>query len=101
MPTWKEPDMAMVRVQPTEVAVGCDPFTGRPRTVRMGAQIMPVARIERVRDESAAYPAALGPRTIFDVRTAGQMLRVAFQHRSRRWVVEGLDVEPEVLTLAA
>lgn len=87
--------MAMVRIPPTEIVVGCDPFTGRPRTVRMGSQNMPVARIDRVRDESAAYPAALGPRTIFDVRAAGKSLRVAFQHRSRRWVVEGLDLEPD------
>lgn len=93
--------MAMVRITPTEVAVGCDPFSGRPRTVRMGSQMMPVARIERVRDETAAYPAALGPRTIFDVRTEANKLRLAFRHRSRRWVVEALDTEPEVLALAA
>lgn len=93
--------MAMVRVTPTEIAVGCDPFTGRPRSVRMGADLMPIVRIERVRDESAAYPIAVGPRTVFEVRTHGARIRLAFQHRTRRWLVEGLDPDPTELTAAA
>jgi len=92
--------MAMVRITPTEIAVGCDPFTGRPRSVRMGADLQPIVRIERVRDESAAYPVALGPRTLFDIRTPAARLRLAFEHRSRRWLVEGLDTEPEMLAAA-
>ncbi len=93
--------MAMVRITPTEIAVGCDPFTGRPRSVRMGADLQRVVRIERVRDESAAYPAAVGPRTLFDIRTPAARLRLAFEHRSRRWLIEGLDTEPEMLSAVA
>lgn len=93
--------MAMVRITPTEIAVGCDPFTGRPRSVRMGADLQRVVRIERVRDESAAYPVAVGPRTLFDIRTPAARLRLAFEHRTRRWLVEGLDTEPEVLAAVA
>ncbi len=93
--------MAMVLITPTEIAVGCDPFTGRPRSVRMGADLQPVVRIERVRDESAAYPVAVGPRTLFDIRTPAARLRLAFEHRTRRWLVEGLDTEPEVLAAVA
>jgi len=91
----------MVRITPTEVAVGCDPFTGRPRSVRMGADLQRVVRIERVRDESAAYPVAVGPRTLFDIRTPAARLRLAFEHRSRRWLIEGLDTEPEMLAAVA
>ncbi len=93
--------MAMVRITPTEIAVGCDPFTGRPRTVRMGADLQRIVRIERVRDESAAYPVAVGPRTLFDIRTPAARLRLAFEHRSRRWLVEGLDTEPDLLAAVA
>lgn len=93
--------MAMVRVTPTEIVVGCDPFTGRPRSVRMGADLMPVLAIERVRDESAAYPIAVGPRTVFEVRTPDNRIRLAFQHRTRRWLVEGLDPAPDQLPVAA
>lgn len=93
--------MAMVRITPTEIAVGCDPFTGRPRSVRMGADRQRVVRIERVRDESAAYPVAVGPRTLFDIRTPAARLRLAFEHRSRRWLIEGLDTEPEMLPAVA
>ncbi|CAN5834742.1 hypothetical protein BH20CHL5_BH20CHL5_14560 [soil metagenome] len=93
--------MAMVRITPTEIAVGCDPFTGRPRSVRMGADLQRVVRIERVRDESAAYPVAVGPRTLFDIRTPAARLRLAFEHRSRRWLIEGLDTEPEMLAAVA
>jgi hypothetical protein len=90
----KETEMAMVRITPTEIVVGCDPFTGRPRSVRFGEDVLTVTRIERVREETAAYPIAVGPRTMFDVRTAGARLRLSFQHRSRRWLVEGMDTDP-------
>ncbi|CAN5679934.1 hypothetical protein BH24CHL8_BH24CHL8_06500 [soil metagenome] len=93
--------MAMVLITPTTIAVSCDPFTGRPRSVRLGGELQPIVRIERVRDESAAYPVAVGPRTLFDIRTPATRLRLAFEHRSRRWLVEGLDTELEVLAAVA
>lgn len=93
--------MAMVLITPTTIAVSCDPFTGRPRSVCLGGELQPIVRIERVRDESAAYPVAVGPRTLFDIRTPATRLRLAFEHRSRRWLVEGLDTELEVLAAVA
>jgi len=94
-------EMAMVRITPTFVDVGCDPFTGTPRTVRIGPEVQPVVRIERVRDESAAYRPEVGPRTVFDVRTPDSRLRLAYGHRSRRWVVEGIDPAVDGPLLAA
>lgn len=93
--------MAMVQIIPTEISVACDPFTGRPRAVRIGDEQADVITIERVRDETAAYPADRGPRTVFVVRTRERRLRLAFQHWTRRWVVEGVDPQPEVLASAA
>jgi hypothetical protein len=93
--------MAMVNVVPTEVQVGCDFFTGRPRSVRIGVGQVPVVSIERIRRESAAYPVEKGPRTVFVVRTADIRLRLTFRHRDRRWLVDGLDQDPEALPSAA
>ena len=89
--------MTMVHVLPTEVSVACDPFTGRPRAVRLGSEQLRVVAIERIRDESAAYRVEYGPRTLFVVRTPFNRLRLAFQHRSRRWLVDGVDIRPEPL----
>jgi hypothetical protein len=86
-------NMAMVRVTPTEVSVTCDPFDGAPRGVRMAEDMVPVLGIDRVRDESAAYPLASGPRTVFEVRTPDARLRLSFGHRDRRWTVEGVDAD--------
>lgn len=81
------------------VAVACDPFSGRPRSVRVEDEIIPVLAIERVREESAAHPIETGPRTLFVVRTPRNRLRLAFEHRSRRWSVDGL--EPQLAPRAA
>lgn len=90
----------MVIVQQVQSpTVTCDPFSGSPRLVRLGDEQIPVIAIERVREESAAYPVETGPRTLFVVRTPRTRLRLTFQHRSRRWSVEGL--EPSNRTLAA
>ena len=86
--------MAMVRITPIEVAVRCDWFDGTPRRIRIADEEMPVVAVTRVRDESAAYPADQGPRTLFEVETAALRLSLAFQHRGRRWIVDALDSEP-------
>jgi hypothetical protein len=83
--------MAMVEVHPMQVTVACDPFTGRPRSVRVGPDEVRVVAVERIRDESAAYPAHEGPRTVFVVRTLRARLRLAFRHRDRRWLMEAID----------
>lgn len=83
--------MAIVNVTPTEIRVRCNWLDGRPRTVEFRDQRVPVINIDHVRDELAAYPAGRGPRRIFDVRTPSARLRLAFESRQRRWLLEGLD----------
>lgn len=83
--------MTILHSLPDAVSVACDPFTGRPRSVRVGADQLPVIAIERVREESAAYPVEVGPRTLFVVRTPHGRLRLTFEHRSRRWHVDGIE----------
>ena len=88
--------MAMIRVTPTQISVRCGWFDGRPRSIRLADEDVAVTGIEGVREESAAYPVERGPRTIFEVRTADARLRLAFEHRRRRWLLEGLDSGQDV-----
>jgi hypothetical protein len=83
--------MAMVRVEPVEVRVRADWFDGRPREVTLHGRRLPVLEIVGVRDESSAFPIVTGPRTLFEVETAGARLQLSFRHRSRRWTVEGME----------
>ena len=83
--------MAIVRVTPTEVDVATGLFDGRPRFIRVARERVPVIEIANVRDELAAYPVERGPRRIFEVRTPDARLRLAFERRRRRWLLEGLD----------
>jgi hypothetical protein len=83
--------MAMVRVAPVSVQVRTDWFNGTPREVTWGTDRLPVTRVVAVRDETSAYPAITGPRTVFEVDTPMYRLALTFQHRSRRWAIEGLD----------
>lgn len=83
--------MAIVRVTPTEVEVSCGIFDGRPRSIRVAREKVPVIEIAQVRDELAAYPVDRGPRRIFDVRTPDARLRLAYERRRRRWLLEGLE----------
>lgn len=92
--------MAMITVTPTQVRVHCGWLDGRPRSIELGTEQIPVVSIDQVRDESAAYPVERGPRTIFDVRTADARLRLCFEHRRRRWILEALDPQPHAGNLA-
>lgn len=83
--------MAMVRVAPVTVQVRTDWVQGVPREITWGEERLRVTRLVSVRDERSAYPAITGPRTIFEVDTPSLRLALTYQHRSRRWVVEGLD----------
>jgi hypothetical protein len=83
--------MAMVRVAPVSVRVRTDWFDGTPREITWGSERLPVLRLVAVRDERAAYPAITGPRTVFEVDTPQLRLTLTYQHRSRRWAIEGLD----------
>lgn len=89
--------MTIMHSSSDTISVACDPFTGRPRSVRVGTDQVPVIAIERVREESAAYPLEIGPRTLFEVRTPHSRLRLTFEHRSRRWLVEGMERHRESL----
>ncbi|OGO56827.1 MAG: hypothetical protein A2V85_13620 [Chloroflexi bacterium RBG_16_72_14] len=83
--------MAMVRVAPVSVQVRTDWFSGTPREITWGEDRLPVTKLVAVRDESSAYPAITGPRTVFEVDTPTLRLALTYQHRSRRWAIEGLD----------
>jgi hypothetical protein len=87
--------MAMVRVAPVRVKVRTDWFKGVPREITWGAERLPVTRLVSVRDERSAYPAITGPRTLFEVDTPAVRLALTFQHRSRRWTIDGMDALDE------
>jgi hypothetical protein len=88
--------MAIIKVTPTQIRVRSGWFDGRPRSIRLADEEVPVTGIEGVREESAAYRAEQGPRTIFDVRTPDARLRLAFEHRRRRWLLEGMEATGEL-----
>ena len=83
--------MAMVRVAPVSVQVRTDWVHGIPREITWGDERLRVTRLVSVRDERSAYPAITGPRTIFEVDTPTMRLALAYQHRTRRWLIQGLD----------
>jgi hypothetical protein len=83
--------MAMVHVEPVEVRVRTDWLSGRPRQIVWGDRVLPVTSIAAVRRESRAFRAGVGPRTCFEVVTPETRFVLAFRHRTRRWLVEGLD----------
>jgi hypothetical protein len=86
--------MAMIRVDPVQVRVRTDWFDGRPTEITWGAERLPVTSLAAVRHEDSAYSVALGPRTVFEVQTPRAKLALSFQHRTRRWTIEGLDEAP-------
>ena len=83
--------MAMMRVEPVDVRVRTDWFDGRPKELEWAGRRLPILEVVGVRDETAAFPVVIGPRTVFDVRTSGGRLTLAYRHRTRRWTIEGLD----------
>jgi hypothetical protein len=83
--------MAMIRMEPTTVRVRADWFSGRPREITWGAERLPVTALAKVRHEDSAYRKAIGPRTMFEVVTPRARMALSFEHRSRRWTVEGVD----------
>jgi hypothetical protein len=85
--------MAFIRVEPVEVQVRTDWFSGRPTEITWGDERLSITRLAAVREEAAAYPVISGPRTLFEVDTPRARLSLTFAHRSRRWTVTGLDDE--------
>jgi len=93
--------VSLLPITPLVVRVHADWLSGRPRRLRLADVDVPILAIERVRDESSAYPAASGPRTTFGVRTPTGRLVLTFEHRPRRWLIEELDPEHPSLGRAA
>ena len=85
--------MAFIRVEPVEVRVRTDWFSGRPREVTWRDHRLRITRLAAVREEAAAYPVITGPRTMFEVETARARFALTYQHRSRRWTITALDEE--------
>jgi len=85
--------MAIVRMEPVYVRVRADWFDVTPREITWGRIRLPVRRLTAVRREHSAYRTDVGPRTVFEVETPGARLALGFQHRSRRWTVDGIDDE--------
>ena len=83
--------MAMIRVAPVKVQVRTDWLSGTPKEITWGEDRLPVTRLVAIRDERSAYPAITGPRTLFEVDTPELRLALVYQHRSRRWTIDGLD----------
>lgn len=80
-----------IRVESVPVHVRTGWFDGRPLEITWGDQRLEVTRVLGVRDETAAYPALQGPRTIFEVATPLARLTLTYRHRTRRWAIEALD----------
>jgi hypothetical protein len=85
--------MAMIQVDPVPVRVRTDWFDGRPREITWGDERLAITSLALVRHETFAYPRAAGPRTVFEVVTPRARLALAFEHRTRRWTIDGLDEE--------
>ena len=83
--------MAMIRVGPVDVRVRTDWFDGRPREITWRDARLPVTGVAAVRHEDAAYPVAVGPRTLFEVTTRRARFALSFRHRSRRWTLEAVE----------
>ena len=83
--------MAFIRVEPVEVHVRTDWFSGRPREITLGDERLPITGLTAVREEAAAYPVITGPRTLFEVETPRARYSLTYLHRSRRWTVTAMD----------
>lgn len=85
--------MAMVPISPLPVRVRTDWFSGRPLAIRIAEASVPVVALEAVRQETAAHPAATGPRTVFRVLTPDARYDLTYEHTQRRWLVLALDTD--------
>ena len=80
----------MFHLSTNSTAVSVDGMTGRPAAIRTDGRRAAVTVVESVRDETAAYPAGQGPRTVFIVRTQDRRYRLVHLLRERRWTLEEL-----------
>jgi hypothetical protein len=88
----EEHDMALVQIPPVEVRVRWSSRTGAPAQVHWTGHHLRITRLDAIRDERAAYPAARGPRVTFVLGTDdGGRAELVFDGRRRRWFVEALE----------
>ncbi len=90
--------MFNLTVSPSRVSVDA---AGRPLEIREGGRRLTVTALEAVRDETAAYPVASGPRTVFVVRAAQRRYRLVHLLRDGHWTVEELGRGERRLSTAA
>jgi hypothetical protein len=83
--------MALTKVSPIPARVRWDRRLARPQSFQLGDRQLTVRGLEAVRDETAAYPAARGPRITFLVETDAGQASLVFDGVRRRWFVEALD----------
>ena len=83
--------MAMTKITPTLARVHWDRRRDRPRTVLVGERKLVVTGVDSIRDETAAYPAAAGPRVTFLIETDAGQASLVYDGRRRRWYVEALE----------
>lgn len=90
----------MFHLSATMSSVSVD-ANGRPREFRQDGRRLIVSSLDRVRDETAAYPLDSEPRTVFVVTASGERFRLVYLLRHRRWTVEPLGAAHGFLEPAA
>ena len=81
----------MTHISPVEVRVQCDWISGRPHTLHLAHEAVRILALSRLRHEAAAHPASVGPRTLFVVETAAGRYELVYEHRRRRWILDGVE----------
>jgi len=84
--------MALQQITPTEARVRWDRRLALPSAVRFADRRLTVTAVERVRDETAAYPIGRGPRVTYLVDTEAGLASLVFDTRARRWYIDALDL---------
>ena len=93
--------MAFMQRDERATSVVMDVHSGRPLTIRVGTEDLTVRTIVSVRDETLAYAAQTGPRTVFRVEADGRRFCLVHRHQARDWTVEALDAPHAELATAA
>lgn len=83
--------MALTKIRPVPARVRWDRRHARPVSVQIGDRRLTVRGLEAVRDETAAYPTARGPRITLLLETDAGQASLVFDGRQRRWFVEALE----------
>lgn len=93
--------MAMQQIAPVAVGVRAHWRTGTPTALRFAGIERAVTRILAIRREHGVYPAATGPRTLFELETEDAALVVSFARRTGTWRIEAFDDSWRTLPFAS